>query len=110
VVELGELVACAVEAAWWAVALKSGVLSLVGALECMFTGDVAGASIDPTPFVLSRFGAILGVVVEQEASVALLVWLGDGGRADGDWCAEHGKSAGTVDLLYLPSCGINEDE
>ena len=109
-VELGELVARAVEAAWQAVALKSGVSSLVGALECVFTGDVAGASTDPAPFVLGWFGAILGVVVEQEASVTLLVWLGDGGGADGDRCAEHGKSTGAVDLLYLPSCGINKDE
>ena len=64
VVEFCEFVARTVETAWQAITLKGGVSSLVRAFECVFTGYMAGASTDPTSFVFSRLGAVLGVVVE----------------------------------------------
>jgi hypothetical protein len=110
VIEFREFIARAVEAAWWTVAFEGRVLTLVGAFECVFTGYMAGASADATSFIFGGLGAVLGVVVEQEAFVTLAIRLGDGGRADGDRCAEHGESSGTVDLLYFLSGGIYEDE
>jgi len=44
----------------------------------MFAGEVAGSSADTTSFVFWGFCAVLHVVVEQEALVALAVGLGDG--------------------------------
>ena len=110
VVEFGELVTCTVEAARWAVALEGGVTSFIGALECVFARDVTGASTDSAPFVFGRFCAVLSVVVEQETLITLSVWLGDGGRSNGDRRAKHGETPGTVYLLDLFPCGVNEDK
>jgi hypothetical protein len=79
VVKFREFVAHTVEAARRAIAFEGRVSTLVGAFECVFTGYVASASADPTSFVFRGFGAVLGVVVEQEAFVTLAVRLGDGG-------------------------------
>ena len=109
-IEFGEFVARAVKAARWAVAFEGRVSTLVGAFECMFTGYMAGASADAASFILGGLGAVLGVVVEQEAFVTLAIGLGDGGRADSDRCAKHGESTGPVDLLYFLSGRVYEDE
>ena len=79
VIEFGEFVARAVEAAWRAIAFEGRVSTLVGAFECVFTGYMAGASADAALFILGGLGAVLGVVVEQEAFVTLAIRLGDGG-------------------------------
>jgi hypothetical protein len=63
-IEFRKLVARAVKAAQWAVALEGGVASLVGALKCVFARDVPGASANATSFVLFGFGAVLGVVIK----------------------------------------------
>jgi hypothetical protein len=78
-IEFCEFIARAIEAARWAVAFECRVSTLVGACECVFTGYVAGASADAASFVLGGLGAVLGVVVEQEAFVALAIRLSDGG-------------------------------
>ena len=109
-IELRKLVARAIKAAWRAVALEGGVASLVRALKCVFARDVPGASTNTAPFVFFGFGAVLGIVVEQEAPVTLSVRLCDGGRSDGDWRAEHGEASGAIDLLNLFPCGVNKDK
>jgi hypothetical protein len=78
VVEFGELVACAVEAMRWAVTLDSQMSSFVGAHICMFISKVACLSTYTAPFVFGGLRAVLCVVVKQETSIALSVWLGDG--------------------------------
>ena len=109
-VEFGELVMCAVEAARWAVALEGGVTSFIGALERVFAHDVTGASTNSAPFVFGGFCTVLSVVVEQETLITLSVWLGDGGRSDSDQRAKHGEAPGTVYLLDLFPCRVNEDK
>jgi hypothetical protein len=79
VIEFREFVARAVETAWQAIAFEGRVSTLVGAFERVFTGYMAGASADATSFVFDGLGAVLGVVVEEEAFVALAIRLGDGG-------------------------------
>jgi hypothetical protein len=79
VVKFGELCLGAVEAAWQAVTFEGRMASFVGALKGMFSGDVAGASTEPTMFIFRRLCAVLGVMVEQEALFALAVRLGDSG-------------------------------
>ena len=110
VVEVGELVTCAVKAAWWAVALKGGVTSFIRALECVFARDVTSASTNSAPFVFGRFCTVLSVVVEQETLITLSVGLGDGGRSNSDRRAKHGEAPGTVYLLDLFPCKVNEDK
>jgi len=110
VVKFGKLVTCTVEAAWWAVALEGGVMSFVGALERVFARDVTGVSTNSAPFVFGRFCTVLSVVVEQETLITLSVWLGDGGRSNGDRRAKHGETPGMVYLLDLFPCGVNEDK
>jgi hypothetical protein len=79
VIEFREFVARAVEAAWRAIAFEGRVSTLVRAFECVFTGYMACASADSASFVFGGLGAVLGVVIEQEAFVALAIRLGDGG-------------------------------
>jgi hypothetical protein len=76
----------------------------------MFIGEVAYLSADATPFLFGGFGAVLHVMVEQEAPVALTVGLGDSRRPNCNRCAKHGKAPGLVDLLDLFPSRIYEDE
>jgi hypothetical protein len=58
VIKFGKFVAHAVEAVQRAVTLESGVSSFVGALECMFAGDVAGTTADPAPLIIFGLFAV----------------------------------------------------
>jgi len=110
VVEFGELVACAVEAARQAVILDSRMSSFVGAHVHMFVGKVACSSTYTAPFIFRGLRAVLCVMVKQEASVTLSVQLDDSCRTDCNWCAKHGKTAGAVNLLDLFPSHIYENE